>query len=435
VYLRLALGTPRDQGPEGASGSLSTRNLPNRSAQHLSPGSPHYRAFVGPPDEYDTVGASQFRLLTTLGLREQHKLLDFGCGSLRAGRLLIPYLGEGKYVGLDPERWLIEDAIAREIGENMVVLKRPSFHHFDDFAADRCGTEFDYILAHSILSHTGKDLFRQALASFQRALSPTGLALITVLHAEPGQDADVDGGGWIYPECVRYSPAALHELFREAGLAGRLIPWRHPRQVWYVLAPGEEALPPAHFDPHLSGITIDNFSHVDAAPGPEADAPANYSLGTTVELNEIGAAAYLHRGFGPPESWGRWTDGRRAMLVIRPREPTRSMLLELWTASAFVGDGDSCAFTISLNGLLPRRFRVGTKSALVAIPVGQVADDDPLSCVSIQIEIAHPKTPDQHPRNDVRALGLALARFRLSAVPADPHAQMAEDRIPRAIER
>jgi SAM-dependent methyltransferase len=414
---------------------MSTRSLPNRYAKHLPPGSPHYRAFVGPPDEYDTVGASQFRLLTTLGLREQHKLLDFGCGSLRAGRLLIPYLGDGKYVGLDPERWLIEDAIGREIGESMVALKRPIFHHFDDFAADRCGTDFDYILAHSILSHTGKDLFRRALASFRRALSPTGLALITVLHAEPGQDAEVEGDGWIYPECVRYSRAALHELFREAGLAARLIPWRHPRQAWYVLALEAEALPPAHFDPHLSGVTIDSFSHIDAPAGPDADAPANYTLGTTVELNDVGAAAYLHQGFSLPEGWGRWTDGQRALLVIRPREPTRLMLLELWTASAFVGDRDSCPFTISLNGLMPRRFRLGTKSALVAISVGQVADDDPLTCVSVLIEIAHPKTRDQHPQNDERALGLAIARFRLSAVPADSHASMADLRIPDAIAR
>jgi SAM-dependent methyltransferase len=57
------------------------------------------------------MGATQFRLLTTLGLREHHSLLDFGCGSLRAGRLLIPYLLPGRYYGLEPNRCLIEDGI------------------------------------------------------------------------------------------------------------------------------------------------------------------------------------------------------------------------------------------------------------------------------------------------------------------------------------
>ncbi len=66
----------------------------------LKPGDPHYRAYVGPPLEYDLVGASQFRLLTTLGLRAGHRCLDLGCGSLRAGRLLIPYLDPGNYFGI-----------------------------------------------------------------------------------------------------------------------------------------------------------------------------------------------------------------------------------------------------------------------------------------------------------------------------------------------
>jgi len=51
----------------------------------LETGSKHYRAFVGPPDKYDLVSAMQFNLLTSLGLRECHHLLDIGCGSLRAG--------------------------------------------------------------------------------------------------------------------------------------------------------------------------------------------------------------------------------------------------------------------------------------------------------------------------------------------------------------
>jgi cyclopropane fatty-acyl-phospholipid synthase-like methyltransferase len=61
-------------------------------ASKLNPGDKHYKAYVGPPTQYDFMGATQFRLLCTLGLREQHKVLDFGCGSLRAGRLLLSYL-------------------------------------------------------------------------------------------------------------------------------------------------------------------------------------------------------------------------------------------------------------------------------------------------------------------------------------------------------
>ncbi|MEM7167233.1 MAG: hypothetical protein AAF581_17355 [Planctomycetota bacterium] len=70
----------------------------------LRAGDPHYRAYVGAPGQYDFMGATQFRLLCTLGLRGHHRLLDFGCGSLRAGRLLMTYLEEGRYHGVEPNQ-------------------------------------------------------------------------------------------------------------------------------------------------------------------------------------------------------------------------------------------------------------------------------------------------------------------------------------------
>src|ERR1700724_2187949 len=97
----------RDEDHTGAHGETA-----------LAPGggSPLFRAYVGPPRQFDFMGAPQFRLLTTLGLREHHSVLDFGCGSLRAGRLLIPYLLPGRYYGLEPNRWLVEDGISRQLG-------------------------------------------------------------------------------------------------------------------------------------------------------------------------------------------------------------------------------------------------------------------------------------------------------------------------------
>jgi hypothetical protein len=53
----------------------------------LSPGARHYRAYVGWPVNFDLVAAMTFNLLTTIGLRQHHTLLDVGCGSLRSGRV------------------------------------------------------------------------------------------------------------------------------------------------------------------------------------------------------------------------------------------------------------------------------------------------------------------------------------------------------------
>ena len=86
----------------------------------LQPGDHHYRAFVDFPERYDLGAALQFGLLTALGLREDHALLDIGCGSLRAGRLFIVYLRPGRYVGIEPEQWLLDEGIRQELGQEQL---------------------------------------------------------------------------------------------------------------------------------------------------------------------------------------------------------------------------------------------------------------------------------------------------------------------------
>ena len=101
--------------------------------EELRPGDKHYKAYVGPPKMYDQVGAMQFNLLTAFGLRDFHKLLDIGCGSLRSGKLFIPYLRKGNYFGIEPNEWLIEDGIKYELGQEIIELKEPHFNNSEHF--------------------------------------------------------------------------------------------------------------------------------------------------------------------------------------------------------------------------------------------------------------------------------------------------------------
>jgi SAM-dependent methyltransferase len=237
--------------------SRTTLGRPSKlaEAKAASPAAtvPH-RAYVGPEERYDLVGAMQFRLLCALGLREHHKLLDVGCGSLRAGRLLIPYLARGNYHGVEPNHWLVEQGIQQEIGRDLVALKWPHFHCIDTFRVDEFGRDFDYILAQSIFSHTGVDLLRRALASFSRSLSPKGLGVVTFIHAENVSGALDDSNGWVYPDVATYTPQRLQEEFHNCGLAGRPLPWHHPNhQTWYALAKHSGDLPDPGLDRHFGG--------------------------------------------------------------------------------------------------------------------------------------------------------------------------------------
>jgi SAM-dependent methyltransferase len=199
----------------------------------LKPGDAHYRAYVGPPEDYDLIAAMTFNLLTTLGLRQHHSLLDVGCGSLRIGRLLIPYLNRGKYFGVEPNEWLVEEGIKRELGEALLEIKRPTFFFSDSpEIIATAKISFDFVVAQSIFSHCGLDLIKNWLSAISRSLAEDGALVATFL---PGEE-DSPTKGWVYPECVNYRPTTMRQAAAEAGLRFELLDWKHPRQTWALFA-------------------------------------------------------------------------------------------------------------------------------------------------------------------------------------------------------
>jgi SAM-dependent methyltransferase len=198
----------------------------------LRPGSAHYRAYVGPAGQYDVIGGLQFTLLFQAGLRETHKLLDLGCGSLRGGRLFIPYLRPGHYFGVEPNEWLVQEGIARELGEDVLRVKQPTFSSMSDFALSALGERFDFVLAQSVFSHTFRDLTLQGFAGVNEALADRGLLFATFFEREH----TAAGNGWRYPACVPYPWDELVAIGAEAGLSLSRIEWPHPRQTWFVAA-------------------------------------------------------------------------------------------------------------------------------------------------------------------------------------------------------
>jgi len=199
----------------------------------LKPGDAHYRAYVGPPEDYDLIAAMTFNLLTTLGLRQHHSLLDIGCGSLRIGRLLIPYLNRGKYFGVEPNEWLVEEGIRRELGKSLVEIKGPTFFFTDSpESIAKAETAFNFAVAQSIFSHCGLDLIKGWLSAISRSLAEDGALIATFLIG----DEDSAQTGWIYPDCVNYRPATLEHAAKDVNLRLEILDWKHPRQTWALFA-------------------------------------------------------------------------------------------------------------------------------------------------------------------------------------------------------
>ncbi len=208
----------------------------------------HYRNFVGPPGEYDLMGATQFALLCALGLRENHRLLDIGCGSLRGGRLFIPYLAPGGYTGIEPNQWLVEEGIAKQLGDDLVALKRPTFFYNERF--DALGQE--PFASQSIASHTGPAMTRALLAAVAEALAPSGIAAITFVHGQPDSTEE----GWKHPGVVRYRRRTIERWLAQAGLSGIPLRWHHPRQTWWAIVHHGAELPPRGLGFHARGAML-----------------------------------------------------------------------------------------------------------------------------------------------------------------------------------
>ncbi|MCE9616011.1 MAG: class I SAM-dependent methyltransferase [Lentisphaerae bacterium] len=195
-------------------------------------GGDHYRAYVGPASDYDLVAAMTFNLLTTLGLRQHHRLLDVGCGSLRVGRLLIPYLNTGHYTGIEPNSWLVAEGIERETGADQIRIKQPAFHYAASTDGLPAGTRYDFAVAQSVFSHCGSDLLKGWLAGLSSRLSARGALVATYQTGE----SDCEEKGWIYPRCVGYRRVTMCAHAERAGFAFQILDWKHPHQTWALFA-------------------------------------------------------------------------------------------------------------------------------------------------------------------------------------------------------
>ena len=198
----------------------------------LSSGDAHYRAYVGPPQDYDLISAMAFNLLTSIGLRQRHRVLDIGCGSLRVGRLLIPYLNPRHYFGIEPNRWLVREGIKREIGRDLVRIKKPTFSFRTSMEEFKAPLELDYALAQSIFSHCGIDLIKAWLSQAHPHLKDDGALLATFVI----DTRDNEEPGWRYPDCVKYRPETIAEAAAESGFDFEIIDWAHPRQTWALFS-------------------------------------------------------------------------------------------------------------------------------------------------------------------------------------------------------
>jgi SAM-dependent methyltransferase len=121
-----------------------------------------------------SIGRFQFDFLVTHGLQSKHRFLDIGCGNLRLGACVIPYLDELGYVGIDISPRIVTAALdtirsfkLQNKLPRIFLVSETNYEFFPD-------NYFDVVNAHSVFSHLPAEEIEKVLREAYRVLKPGG---------------------------------------------------------------------------------------------------------------------------------------------------------------------------------------------------------------------------------------------------------------------
>lgn len=188
----------------------------------------HAQAYVGNgTDAYFMAGICQLELLKRNGLKPHHNVLEIGCGALVAGRPLIQFLEPDRYVGIEPNTWLV-DACRNHFPDMEEILrdKKPVFLNNTEFNATEVGRKFDFVLSHSVLSHAPHWQLPQFIRAVEQSLGPYGVIVASLRMFD--QHGKLMGDSlhedWQYPGATYFAEATVKLEAEQAGLVAQYMP-------------------------------------------------------------------------------------------------------------------------------------------------------------------------------------------------------------------
>lgn len=216
--------TARQGIPHGYWRELTTEEIARKT----------HRDFVG--GMWDEIGRLQFDFMLRQGLQPTDRLLDMGCGSLRAGVHFIKYLEPGNYYGIDMNASLINAGRDVELVEAGLVDREPQLLVNDRFECSGFGVRFGMVIAHSLFSHLEVNSIERCLVNIAEVLEPSGKFFATYFES-PGphhlEDIEHPVGDVVThsdADPFHYHFSLFRHLVQGLPLEVRNIgPWGHPR--------------------------------------------------------------------------------------------------------------------------------------------------------------------------------------------------------------
>lgn len=167
-------------------------------------------------------GQLQFDYLVQHGLVPADRMLEIGCGNLRAGRHFINYLDPGNYYGIDISPDILI-AAQEVLTENGLQDKLPTLTPVRDLTMTFLPAGyFTVVNANSVFTHCPLPIIDECFAHVGRVMAPGGIFDFTFYRAENVEYQ-------VHREDFYYRTETLLELARKYGLGAQLMDdWHDP---------------------------------------------------------------------------------------------------------------------------------------------------------------------------------------------------------------
>ena len=183
---------------------------------------------------WEELGDFQAHLLKSEGLSPEHTLLDIGCGPLRAGVQIIPYLADGHYYGVDRNASFL--AAGRAELQTYAPGTRVTLHCDESFAFETFERTFDYLLCFSVSTHLDAHAVQRLFNAAAKVMHKESLFLCTAfIVPEENKNhfyrhPDTETTSFPDKDPFHYTWGELEEFAREAGIQlGLITQFSHPR--------------------------------------------------------------------------------------------------------------------------------------------------------------------------------------------------------------